>query len=100
MTSKQTASRSAAEWRALVEEWERSGKLPRQHEGGSVVDVRQSPVGGSAERPLGRAVVGGGVPLARSDIAALPRGRKGCPHAHRLRRSARSRFRLMGRGLS
>jgi hypothetical protein len=29
MTSKQTASRSAAEWRVLVEEWERSGK-PRE----------------------------------------------------------------------
>lgn len=26
MTSKQTASRSAAEWRGLVQEWERSGK--------------------------------------------------------------------------
>ena len=26
MTSKQTASRSATEWRVLVEEWERSGK--------------------------------------------------------------------------
>ena len=26
MTSKQTASRSAVEWRGLVQEWERSGK--------------------------------------------------------------------------